>query len=95
MSRHPADEFGGPIGVTGIIIFSHCFLYYMYGVLYLGKCGLFLPSWTDICEMFKLTLPTQRAAALYLTFIGMQVRPSAPLPSPPAYPPCLRFSSRW
>lgn len=73
MSRHPADEFGGPIGVTGIIIFSHCFLYYMYGVLYLGKCGLFLPSWTDICEMFKLTLPTQRAAALYLTFIGMQI----------------------
>jgi Delta24(24(1))-sterol reductase len=69
-----AYEFGGPIGVSCIIIFSHVLIYYLWASLTFFQGALFLPTrFEDIGYYLSFARPTWFATNIYLSFIGIQL----------------------
>eukprot|EP00742_Colponemidia_sp_Colp-10_P003852 GILJ01004102.1.p1 GENE.GILJ01004102.1~~GILJ01004102.1.p1 ORF type:complete len:465 (+),score=45.43 GILJ01004102.1:52-1446(+) len=86
-------EFGGPVGVFAIMIFSHCLMYYFWACLQINKGHMllphssddFLPFWHRMLSYVAEARPTMYAATIYFAFLLMQAIFQAWLPGPIVY----------
>ena len=67
-----AYEFGGPIGASVIVVFSHLLVYYLWLSLHYYNGAFVMPSMRMWRQMVQGAAPTASAAAIYLGFIGFQ-----------------------
>ncbi|KAM0752194.1 ERG4/ERG24 ergosterol biosynthesis protein [Meredithblackwellia eburnea MCA 4105] len=87
-SLHHEYEFGGPIGVLGMMIFFPCLFYYLYSCLFFNNGYFFKPTnpatitgpggWLDLAKHVASLVrdnaaPTKRAAILYFSFLTLQL----------------------
>ena len=88
---HHSYEFGGPLGVTGMLVFFPCLLYYLWGsLMHNDACLLPLMSRKDPTSLEPLrhivsiarthARPTPEACALYLGFVALQLFLAAVVP---------------
>jgi delta24(24(1))-sterol reductase len=84
-------EFGGPIGVAAIMIFSHALVYYLWISLTYHHGALIAPTgradvWPFLQRMWGHLLdgarPTWHAAAIYFGFLGFQTLLAYTMPGP-------------
>ena len=65
----PHYEFGGPLGALLFIVFSHAIVYYFYLSATFHKGAVVFPlKWEELAT----TLPTWKAAQMYLGFLALQ-----------------------
>jgi delta24(24(1))-sterol reductase len=71
------EEFGGPLGNLGFIVFSHFIMYYIWYCVQINDTAIAIPTpafWADFVDSIsKLAVPTLYSAQLYLGFLGYQV----------------------
>jgi len=76
-------EFGGPIGATLIMVWSHCWMYYLWLSLEFYQGGVFFPNdWTTFTSQMSHAIPTYKTFIVYWGFILFQVVIAVILPGP-------------
>ena len=78
-----ADLFGGPIGATAIIIWSHAWMYYLWLSLEFYQGGVFWPNdWELLKSQMLKAIPTFESTAVYWGFLFIQVFMAVAFPGP-------------
>lgn len=80
---HVVVEFGGTIGCSILIIWSHCVLLYFWMSFKFYDGGFFIPDdFTDVIHKLKYAAPNLTSALIYFGFITLQLIFAIIIPGP-------------
>ena len=76
-------EFGGPIGSSILMIWSHCVLLYFWLSFKFYECSFFIPSdFSILLDQLSHAKPNLESISIYFGFIFIQLLFSSFLPGP-------------
>jgi delta24(24(1))-sterol reductase len=76
------NEFGGPIGALLIMLWSHCWMYYLWLSLEFYQGGIFIPDLLLIPSQLQKASPTLQSILVYWGFMLIQIILAITLPGP-------------